>query len=492
MSSQIDQAKVTATRRDEAQKRLDLFSNAYNGFGGAKDPMYRIGFSAGSTLDRATLEDMFRYNWVARRICEVIPQDATRQWIDLKTEDQDVVTDLMGRMDTLEVQTKFEEALTLARLYGGSVIILGALDGQQPDKPLNEDSVTGIRFLNVLDRWQLYIAETYDDALAQNFGQPKIYTLQQITSGTASRHGQRIHESRLLRFDGAYLPEITKVTNSGWYDSILQPIDEELKRHGVSIQSGAVLMQDFITKVLKIPNLTELIAAGNYTALQSRIQYAISYTSSLGITLLDGNTGEEFSKIQTPIAGLVELLNIFIELISAASGIPRARLFGQSLGVLAGATETTRSYYDMVAAYQHKHMRRQIERLIRIMFKAKNSVTKGKEPEQWSFDFCPLWQPTEKEIAETRKIISDMDHTYIVDQVVLPEEIAKSRFGSNGYGMEIVIDWAEREKYEKMVQEETVKQAALMRAQEELEAEKQTEGTEEQKEPEENEGGNEQ
>ncbi len=463
MSTQIEQAKATATRRDQA--RLDLFTNAYNGFGGTKDPMYRIAFSSGTILDRATLEDMFRYNWIARRICEVIPQDATRQWIDLKTDDQAMVTDIMGRMDTLEAQTKFEEALTLSRLYGGSVIVLGALDGQQPDKPLKEDNVTELKFLNVMDRWQLSIESTYSDPLSQNFGQPEIYSLQPLSFGMAPRQGQRIHESRLLRFDGVYLPEISRIINSGWYDPVLQPIDEELKRYGTSIQSGAILMQDFVTKVLKIPNLTDLLAAGKDSALQARIQYAISYTSSLGIALLDGGTGEEFSKIQTPIAGLVDLLNVYIEMISAAAGIPRARLFGQSLGVLAGATETTRTYYDMVKAYQNKHMRRQIEKLIRIMFKAKNSITGGKEPKEWSFDFCPLWQPTEKEQAETRKLVADTDQIYIGNQVLLPEEIAKSRFGSDGYSMETTIDWPEREKYEKMIQEEQVKQAALLKAQ---------------------------
>ena len=378
MSSQVEQAKETAKRRDSA--RLDMFTNAYNGFGGAKDPMYRIGFSAGTILSRTELEDMFRYNWVARKICETIPQDATRQWIDIKTDDQNVVTNLMGQMDTLEVHTKFEEAMTLARLYGGAVIVIGALTGEDPSQPLNEDNISAVKFLNVMDRWQILIDKTYDDPLSKSFGQPEIYRLQPITAGTASSQGQRIHESRLLRFDGAYLPEITKIMNSGWYDSALQPINEELKRHGTSVQSGAILMQDFITKVLKLPDLVECLGtAEGESKLLARIQYAISNSSSLGIALV--GEGEEFAKIQTPIAGLVELLNVYIELISAASDIPRARLFGQSLGVLAGATETTRTYYDMVAAYQHKHMRRQLEKLIRIMFKAKNSPTKGNEPE---------------------------------------------------------------------------------------------------------------
>jgi len=460
--NQIEQAKQTAKHRDHA--RLDMFVNAYNGFGGTRDPMYRIGFSAGIILTKTELEDMFRHNWLARKICEAIPQDATRQWIDIKADDQDIITDIMGQMDILEVQTKIEEALTLARLYGGSIIILGAPDGQPPDTPLNEDRIFELKSLNVVDRWQVWIDKTYDDVFLPNFGQPEIYRLQPITAGTAIRQGQRIHESRLLRFDGAYLPEIIKIGNAGWHDSVLQSINEELRRHGVSIQSGAILFQDFITKALKLPNLAELLGTiEGQTALMTRTQYAISNNSSLGIVLLGED--EELTKIQTPIAGLVEMLNIYIELISAASNIPRARLFGQSLGVLAGATETTRTYYDMIAGYQQKYIRRQLEKLIKIIFKAKNSATKGKEPENWSFDFKPLWQQTEKETAEIRKLYSEIDTNYINNQTYSPEEVCKSRFGPDGYSTEMTIDLKTRAEFEKQVQEEQAKQMMLLQAQ---------------------------
>lgn len=281
-----------------------------------------------------------------------------------------------------------------------------------------------------------------------------------------SRQNQRIHESRLIRFDGAYLPEISKVQNSGWYDSVLIAINEELKRHGTSVQSGAILMQDFITKALKLPNLAELLSnPEGQTALLTRVQWAIANTSSLGITLLGED--EEFAKIQTPIAGLVDLLNLYIELISAAAGIPRTRLFGQSLGVLAGATETTRAYYDMVKSYQNKHMRRQIEKLIRIFLKDKSSKTKGREPQEWSFDFCQLWQPTDKEKAEVRKLMADTDQIYINTGVVTSDEIASSRFSPDGYSMETTVDFGLRAEFEKQSQEA---QKAQVETQEEAKA----------------------
>jgi len=448
-TDQIKQAKNIAQKRDS--KRRDMFVNAYSGFGGTKDPMTRIAYSAGTVLTRSELEALYRFNWVARRIIEAIPEDAVREWIEITTDDKDLVTNLNGRMETLKVQGKIKEALINARMYGGAVIIIGAIDGGSPEKPLNEDKIKSINFLNVLDRWQLQIDKTYTDPLQTNFGEPELYRLQAITLGS-SNPNQKIHESRVLRFDGDYIPEILKVMNSGWYDSILTSINEELKRHGTSIQAGAALIQDFVTKVLKIPDLVDLIANDDSEAINTRIQYAISTMSLLGITLIGED--EEFSKIQTPIAGLVDLIDRYIELIAAAGKTPKARLFGQSLGVLAGATETTRAYYDSVGAYQNDHLKDNLEKLIRIFFKDQSAPNKGIEPEEWSFKFNSLWQPSQKETVETRKMQAETDKLYVDMGDISPAEISASRFGADGYSIETVLDLVLRAEYKRLAEEE--------------------------------------
>lgn len=442
------QKKLSAfkNRTDSRSSRQDVYINAFSGFGGARDPMQRTSFQIGEVPGNTTLETLYRFNWVARRIVEAIPEDAIRQWIEISIQDADLSTNIQSRFDELCAAELIEEALSLARLYGGALMIIGATDGKNPAEPLDENKISEIRFLTTLDRWQVAIGKTYDDPMQPNFGKPKTYRLQ-TAAGKKSVQGE-IHESRVIRFNGSYLPERTRISNQGWCDSVIVSVNDALKHHGTSVQAGAILFQDFITKVLKIPNLAQLIADNNESTIMARIQYAIANMSSLGVSVIGQD--EEMQKIQTPITGLVELIEKYIDLVSAASGIPKTRLFGQQLGTLSGADETTRNYYDLVKSYQKKHLRRPIHRLISLLLREQNET----DPGDWSFEFCSLWQPTEKETAETRKLVAETDEIYIENNVLYPEEVAVSRFGSDGYSPETIIDTEARDRRKNPVADE--------------------------------------
>ncbi len=429
--------RSTPVRTDTAaqvlQTRRDVYFNAYSGFGGSRDPLQRTGFIAEPVPAQTELEQLYRFYWLARRIVDLLPADACREGIELNIEDADLGAKLYRRMDELYVWERLEEALRMARLYGGSILLLGAVDGQDPAVPLAPERVTKLASLTVLDRWQLTIEKLFDDPLAPQFGQPELYRINPAAMNTAPRAGL-VHASRVIRFDGAWLPDRVRMQNQGWNDSVFVAINQNLKQFGISVQSAAVLFQDFITKTLKIPNLAQLIADGEEDILMARIQYAVGQMSSLGVSLIGEN--EEFTKVQTPITGLVELLTTFMDLTAAAANLPKTRLFGQQLGTLAGAGETTRDYYDGVKAFQEKGLRAPVTRIIELLL----AEQKAKQPDEWSFEFAPLWQPTDKELAETRKVQAESDQIYIANGVLEPAEVAISRFGPDGYSMETVID----------------------------------------------------
>ncbi len=417
--------------------RTDMYVNAFSGFGGPKDPMRRTEFVGGIVPSQTELEEMYRYFWLPRRIVNALPEDACRQRINLSIEDPEEGQRVNLRMEEINVWPVFEEALRLSRLYGGSTVILGTTDGGNPEEPLGASRVKGLQSLTVLDRWQITPAKTYDDPMKPNFGMPETYRINAANAAQVSS-GAVIHESRLIRFNGSWLPDRQRLQNQGWHDSVFVAINEQLKQFGTSIQSGAVLFQDFITKTLKIPNLAELIASGEEATLFARMQYAAAGMSSIGLALIGSD--EEFTKVQNPITGLVELMDKYMDLMSAASDIPKTRLFGQQLGTLSGADETTRNYYDRVKAYQQKHIRYPLTRVIELIL-----AEHGKAGGDWSFSFAPLWQSTEKELADTRKTVAETDAIYITNQVLTPEEVAINRFGPDGYSMETVIELEGRE-----------------------------------------------
>ena len=423
----------------------DAWVNGQSGFGNSYDPVARSTFNISSCLDRTTIETLFRYDWLTRRIISIIAADAIRKFVDINAENEEIVRFLNKKCRHFKIRKKFREALMLARLYGGSVIIIGVRGAGSPERKLNYDNIDEIAYFNVLDRHAIEIEKTYQNPLKDNYGEPEIYRLTTFSAGESAvqKYGRRIHESRVIKFNGEFLPELTKRNNNYWDDSVLQGINLSLKQYGISLQSAAVLFQDFISKVLKLPNLAELLSSDEgVQALDLRIQYAIGNLSSLGICLIGED--EEYTKMQTPVAGLADLISINIEIASACSSIPRTRLFGQSLGTLAGATETTRTYYDNICSYQDEEVAPGLERILRMFLKSKDSITKGEEPE-WDFEFKSLWSETDKEITTSRKMQAQTDQIYIENRVLTPNEVAKNRFRPDGYSFGTNIDLNNRE-----------------------------------------------
>jgi phage-related protein (TIGR01555 family) len=463
MAKNIRDRKLRSRRNKSP--RFDRWENPFNMFGTSRDVLNRTQFQPNTfTIDRATAENMYRFDWTSRRVAEIIPEDATREWINFIQEDRELVTEVNTKMDELELQAKFEEGLVLSRIHGGAIGILGVDDGKDPEEPLDLDNIKSFDFLHIVDRWQVTILKNYDDPLQPNFDTPELLMINpQVAVGSVIKSTAKIHASRVIFFEGNYVTRLQRAGNAGWSDSIFVALEDALKNFGVTTRSAAILMQDFITKVLKIPNLADLLSTEEGRQnLEYRLQAAMSKMSSLGISVIGEE--EEYAKIQTPIAGLPKMVEIFMEILSGASGIPRARFFGQQLGKLAGATETTRAYYDMIGAYQEKRIRKPLDYVLTLILNTKDFFTKGKEPENWGFEFVPLWKDPEEVVIKTRKDQAEIDKIYLETGVLSEDEVAENRFPEEGYSFDTQIDIEERKRIreeEEAEEEEEVRQQLL-------------------------------
>lgn len=454
-----DQAKLDAAAvigKQSTQFKKDNYFNRNSGFGGSTDPVNQAVFITPTILDRATVEDMYAGAWIVQRAINVLIEDATKAWVDFKTDDPAVVEYVTEKVKAIELRKHTFEALRFARLYGGSILVMGAIDGGNAEDELKEDSIKSIDFLYTVDRWQLNIKTRYDDPLKPKFGEPELYEINPIFGGSQ----QTMHESRVIRFDGSWLPTQKQVANQGWHDSILSSMISDIKNFIISNQSAGQLLQDFITKVLKMPNLTELIENQEFNSIEARIQYALRAMSNVGLSLIQGGedgVAEEFSKIQTTIAGFPELLEKMRDMVCAAIKVPKVKLFGQQPGKLSGLDETIRIYDDEVAAYQETELRSPIERAYSLLLKSKENSKR--EPKVWSLEFNPLRKKTDKENAEIHDIQSQADERYVNMGAVTGEEVAKSRFTDDGFKLNTTIDIESREEMDDIDEEEKTDQA---------------------------------
>lgn len=80
-----------------------------------------------------------------------------------------------------------------------------------------------------------------------------------------------------------------------------------------------------------------------------------------------------------------------------------------------------RNYYDMVSAKQEAELRPQLEYLYEVLVRSEL----GHMPDDFRFDFNPLWQLSEKDQADVEKARAERDEKYINLGVVSETLVAK-------------------------------------------------------------------
>jgi phage-related protein (TIGR01555 family) len=435
------------------ENKDDGWLNVLSGLGTSRDKRKAASFSRNGIMrDRGELEDLYAADDIAARIVDALPDEMTREWIELQFPDSEIQKGVSQSLEVLDARAKVHTSLIWARLFGGSVILLGVDDGQTVDKPLNEDTIKALHFLTVLDRFSVEPGLPYADPFSPKFGKPEFYKVQPqmaSSSGEDTRFGVVIHESRLLRFDsGIALTPRRAQENSTWSDSVLERVAELLPDFHSIYNGTAHIIQDFSQGVYKIKNLGNMLAAGADANVIKRLQMLDLSRSVVRAIVVDAE-GEDFTRETASLAGLSDLMERWQTRLAAAARMPASIMMGQSPGGLNATGEMElRYWYDHVRSQQEAALRPQLEKLIRVMLKAKTGPTNGQEPESWTFYFKSLWQPSQAEETDARNKQANTDQIYIQSGVVTAEEIAASRFGGDRYSYETQIDEESRSAFE--------------------------------------------
>ncbi len=398
----------------------------------------------------------------------------------------DMAEAIAGKLEELGADDIFWEALSYERAYGGAAILIGADDGNDLSKPLDENNVREVRHLTAFrGGWdgELIAWSYYNDPKEPSYGYPETYMLRNLGTPIARLPvpGERlnveplppqtssynvagllywVHESRLLIFPGVAVSRRARTQMRGWGDSIFTRVDQVLSQYDQTWGGIANLMSDFSQGVLKIDGLAETMAGNNKSGtrtLQNRALGLQLARSISRIMLIDAE--EEFSRDTVNLGGIADVLQQFALRLAAAADMPVTLLMGQSpAGLNATGASDIRFFYDRIAAKQKKRMLPQLRKLIRLIMLSADGPTDGQEPEKWSITFRPLYQMTDAEQADIRLKVAQTDQIYINAQVLSPEEVAASAFGGSEWTMERQIDFDGREEMAKQAELDKAKQ----------------------------------
>lgn len=448
-------------RRRVTQIREDGWMNAIKGFG---DDSYDKRVAAEVILQlfpQETALEVWRGDAFAARIVEKPVKEMLRRGFRVMISgDKEATEATRSRLEELRIRKKLRRALEYERALGGGALLLGVDDGRSFTRPLDEERIRKFSYVSPLTPEELMPVRYYSDPMHEKFGEPEIFELRRASARARDRAVSadkvQIHESRLIIFPGLRLTKDQKSAHPGWGDSIFCRVWESLRDFVESHHSAAVLLGDFAQAVYKIKGLAELLANDDDETVRTRAKM-VDYMRSVARAILV-DSEEDFERKPTPVDGMPDLLDRLAQQLAAAVDMPVTLLLGRSpAGLNATGESNIRNWYDHVAGEQEDKLRDPLERLIRLLFLAPDGPTDGKEPEDWSLVFPALWEPTETEKSEIRMNIANADKAYVDAGILMPEEIATSRFGGDEWTMDTQLDQAVRDEYE----EEEAAQAQL-------------------------------
>ena len=441
----VDALSFLRGRRDNA---ADTYVNAYTGMGMVgKDPSLATTVQETTVLGPGLLRTIYRSDGIGQRLCRLPAREMTREGWEFEGDSDGLLNE---EMDRLNADAQLCDAMTWGALYGGAIILIGANDGQTWDKPLRWQTLREITFLRPVDRWQLWSAYPTDFHVtytSPDWAFPHHYRIIPVpfpvgmenSASIPQNFGIRVHESRVIRFDGVKLPQLSFVQNNFWHDSILQSAFQALKTVNTGFRASEQLLNKFALTVLTIPDLKQLLTSREgYVQLEDRLRQVELLQSTWG-TLAVGS-GEEFKTFFASVAGMPDLIDRNWHLLSAIRGIPIPILTGeQPAGLNATGDASIRMWYDTLRGEQETTLTDPLNYLARLLTLCLDGPFRGRGPKV-SVRFNPLWQPTEGETAETRLKDAQRVALYIQEGVVTPEEAANSLLGGDHYSGEITLD----------------------------------------------------
>jgi uncharacterized protein len=405
----------------------DNWVNYTTGYGTPDSRVNSTKFSTPYAIPASTLSAMYRGDGMARRIVNLMVDDAMRGFIEADTL-------LLDELDRLSFKQVLTDCACFARLYGGAAIVAFSVDGTDLEHPINLKGLKKVVKLNVFDRHSItWLEEDIErDYLSESYGEPAIYTIQPPVGERF-----RVHRSRCHFIGGAITTADIKRKNNSWDDSILQAVYNALLNYGAVQNSSAEIVQDYVQKVLYMDNIMNQVASSGTGGLVDRLITTQKTLSNVNFLAVDSQY-EKYEKHVSSVGGLADLWDRFAETITANSGYPISKLFGkQSTGLSNNSHNDLVNYYDDVNAYRHDNLTPAIDWIINILqFQA---MWKTK-PEYYVWEFPSLVTPTEKENAEIKHILAQTDSIYVSMGAVDARELFEQRHANGTFHYDINIE----------------------------------------------------
>lgn len=377
-----------------------------------------------------------------RKPCEVIAREATREWIEFRSdlqggepEENDAAASRIKEVERefkrLNVRAVIRTHIMHGLLYGLGHIWIGIKDtaltteAQSVPLAINPNGMAKgslDRLENVEPIWTTPNQYNANNPLAPDYYRPRNWWVL----------GVMVDRSRLLTTIPYPVSQMLLPAFNFGGQSLTQLLRAYVHNYLATRNATARIVRNFSNLVLKTDmtgNMQTDIGPGmpsqpmpygdvDMASVQGRAACMQDVAEGQSTIVVDKER-EDASIIATPLSGLDSLQAQAMEAMASIPGIPLVKLFGiQPQGLNASSDGEIRVFYDEISSFQEAHVRPALERI----FKAVQIHLWGEIDESLSFKFVPLWQMDEKQLAEIEKIKADLGAVNITAGVTSPEE----------------------------------------------------------------------
>ena len=419
--------------------RVDGWKNLLSGFGKQnRDKTLSNSYAEAEILSDEALSAIYAGDGLGRRIVAIPADDMTRQGVHFTWPDN--LPDEEQKERSRELQTVFaqkgvlsscNQALKWQRLFGGSILVIGAMDGQGLEMPLNRDRVKSVEWFLSIERTEISLGNCKFDTDPQSprYGKVIEYNVTPIIGGIRDK-SYMVHYTRVIPFYGETVPKNLLTVDRDlryWGIGIIQSVFGDLSNMGIGKTGVGQVLQEFNVKVFTLSNLAQLLSTGQESKVLSRMDIIASTMSMMNAVLLGEN--EKMTLMSAPVTGMAELVDRLMMFLSSSADIPVSRLFGRSPAGLNSTGEGDEGvYYDTIKSAQTSKLQQPLQYITEIIC----SSLRFKEVP--TVEFNPLFQLTQKEEAEIKKIDADAysansqgDERYMMNGVLTADDVIERR-----------------------------------------------------------------
>lgn len=359
-----------------------------------------------------------------RTISETISTEMTRKWIRIRSKGDDDKTDKIKQIEeALEkfgVRDVFKRLATQDGFFGRAHLYVDTGATDDPDElktPIGNgwDDVSrskvrkgSLKRLSTVEAaWCYPTGYNTNDPLKPDWYKPNMWFVM----------GKEIHVSRFILFVQREVPDLLKPAYSFGGLSMTQIATPYVTNWLRARQSVSDLIQRFSVSGLST-NLTESLNADG-DQLFKRLQIFTQCRDNNGVMALDKDT-EEFFNVAVPLGNLDKLQAQAQEQMCSVSRVPVVKLLGiQPSGLNASSEGELTTFSDMISAAQEAYFRTPLNTILGFIML--NEF--GDVDDDITFEFQPLEEMNERELAEIEKIEAETDTLLIDGGVISPLEV---------------------------------------------------------------------